>query len=66
MAAPLWKSLVTKERRMEIRQNWTAVGECNLQILLKKCQYDWEGLKKEQAEGDRVEAASGHGAHMKP
>lgn len=51
---------------MEIRQNWTAVGECNLQILLKKCQYDWEGLKKEQAEGDRVEAASGHGAHMKP
>lgn len=65
MAAPLWKSLVTKKKKMVIRQNWTLVRECNLQMPLKKCQDQKEGLKKQQGEGNRVEEASGHGAHQK-
>ena len=65
MAAPLWKSLVTKEKKMEIRQNWTLVRECNLQMPLKTCQDEKEVLKKQQGEGNRVEETSGHRAHLK-
>ena len=65
MSAPLWKSLVTKEKKMENRQNWILVRECNLQMPLKKCQDENEGLNKQQGEGNMVEEASGHGAHLK-